>query len=249
MQAMAPMRSQLPNASCSGRAAGQPSPRPTHLRGQHVHGAARPQQHRPTQLCRSSPLDDPEPQNLENLRKKYFKEEQAASQNPGGSPGGEDPDQASALDIVNPYELGRQARQAFNDAWSQLSRVASPTRSFVIDDTVEVGVDADFAAPQAAYTTVLVVGATGRVGRILTRKLLLRGYKVKALVRNKSGLASDVLPAAVELVEGDVGDNGACQKAVKGVNKVRHGASMLAAMHAAHGCCSADVAQIVVQND
>ena len=30
---------------------------------------------------------------------------------------------------------------------------------------------------------MLVVGATGRVGRILVRKLLLRGYKVRAFVR------------------------------------------------------------------
>lgn len=161
---------------------------------------------------------------MEELRKKYFKQQQQT----GGTPG-EDaepkPDQLAggasaleALDKVNPYELGRQARAAFNDVWSALSRVSSPTRSFVIDEELEVGADADFAAPQAAFTTVLVLGATGRVGRILVRKLLLRGYTVKALVRNKSG--ADALPGAVELVEGDVGDLGTCQKAVKGVSKV-----------------------------
>ncbi len=32
---------------------------------------------------------------------------------------------------------------------------------------------------QASFTTVLVCGATGRVGRVLVRKLLLRGYKVR----------------------------------------------------------------------
>ena len=42
---------------------------------------------------------------------------------------------------------------------------------------------AEFEAPQAGNTQVLVVGATGRVGRILVRKLLLRGYKVRAFVR------------------------------------------------------------------
>lgn len=37
----------------------------------------------------------------------------------------------------------------------------------------------EFTIPDAAFTTVLVAGATGRVGRILVRKLLLRGYTVK----------------------------------------------------------------------
>ena len=47
----------------------------------------------------------------------------------------------------------------------------------------------DFAAPQAAYHTVLVVGAAGRVGTVLVRKLSLRGYAVKALVRSKEAAA------------------------------------------------------------
>jgi hypothetical protein len=37
---------------------------------------------------------------------------------------------------------------------------------------------AEFESPKAPSTTVLVSGATGRVGRVLVRKLLLRGYKV-----------------------------------------------------------------------
>lgn len=215
-------------ASCSGRQPVTPMP-PCAAQQHHRSHAAAPSragglQPGQRQRCRSSPLDDPEPQNVEELRKKYFKQQQQT----GGTPG-EDaepkPDQLAggasaleALDKVNPYELGRQARAAFNDVWSALSRVSSPTRSFVIDEELEVGADADFAAPQAAFTTVLVLGATGRVGRILVRKLLLRGYTVKALVRNKSG--ADALPGAVELVEGDVGDLGTCQKAVKGVSKV-----------------------------
>jgi uncharacterized protein YbjT (DUF2867 family) len=56
------------------------------------------------------------------------------------------------------------------------------------------------------------------VGRILTRKLLLRGYKVKALVRKRDG--AEVVPEAVELVEGDVGDNRDVQAAMRGVDKV-----------------------------
>lgn len=36
----------------------------------------------------------------------------------------------------------------------------------------------EYESPDAPSTTVLVTGATGRVGRVLVRKLLLRGYKV-----------------------------------------------------------------------
>ncbi len=138
----------------------------------------------------------------------------------------------SALDNVNPYALGRQARRAFDEVWSQLSNLASPTKSFIIDDTLEPDRDVEFESPQAANTTVLVVGATGRVGRILVRKLLLRGYTVKALVRSsaKSEEYGGALPAAVEVVTGDVGDLDTCQKAVQGVNKV----SRLPHMHTGH---------------
>lgn len=38
----------------------------------------------------------------------------------------------------------------------------------------------EYESPDAPSTTVLVTGATGRVGRVLVRKLLLRGYKVGA---------------------------------------------------------------------
>ena len=79
---------------------------------------------------------------------------------------------------------------------------------------------AEFESPQAPDTTVLVTGATGRVGRILVRKLLLRGYKVRALVRQRDGAAADAIPQSVELVVGDVGDYRSCRAAMNGVDKV-----------------------------
>ena len=56
---------------------------------------------------------------------------------------------------------------------------------------------------------------------MLVRKLLLRGYKVKALAREHSGAENGKpLPPAVEVVVGDVGDEAACLRAVQGVDKV-----------------------------
>ena len=67
-------------------------------------------------------------------------------------------------------------------------------------------------------------GVQCRVGRVLVRKLLLRGYPVTVLSRSKPGEGSAVgLPSSVDVVVGDVGDRAACQRAIQGIDKVRHG--------------------------
>ncbi|MEW5313772.1 MAG: hypothetical protein WDW38_005311 [Sanguina aurantia] len=125
--------------------------------------------------------------------------------------------EAFRINAVNPYALGRQARAAFDDLWTQVSSLTNVTKRSV-DESMD-SPDTSFEAPQAAYTTVLVLGATGRVGRILVRKLLLRGYSVKALVRKREGKSAE-LPSAVQIVEGDLGSMSSCQVAVKDVNKI-----------------------------
>ena len=60
-----------------------------------------------------------------------------------------------------------------------------------------------------------------RVGRILVRKLLLRGYPVTALVKPDSpGLAS--IPKAVRIVKGDLGEYKDLREAMAGIDKVQH---------------------------
>ncbi len=71
--------------------------------------------------------------------------------------------------------------------WGKLTSITSPTKSYVFDDVLESSMDDDWA-PKADAATVLVVGATGRVGRILVRKLLLRGYKVSRRLCNVDNL-------------------------------------------------------------
>ena len=121
----------------------------------------------------------------------------------------------------------------------------------------------EFETPEAANTRVAVIGATGRVGRVLVRKLLLRGYKVTALVRPPAGMppastsspADDAsssssfsstaslepssvgLPDAVRVVWGDVGDYAALRRAVDGADKVVFAA-------AARTLMSADVSRV-----
>ena len=130
------------------------------------------------------------------------------------------------LDDLNPISMGRRSRKVFDDVWSQLQRIGGPSRA-----SADFGDDLlpeTFDAVKAEDSSVLVVGATGRVGRILVRKLLIRGYKVKALVRRRGDGrveegdedVMESIPQSVEVVEGDLGDYKACRKAVEGVDKV-----------------------------
>ncbi|PUZ73996.1 hypothetical protein GQ55_1G030500 [Panicum hallii var. hallii] len=134
-----------------------------------------------------------------------------------------------ALDdvIVNPVGLGRRSRQVFDEVWrkfSRLGQMSSASSAAVAEQDPAVlfrgGPMCEFTVPGAQDTTVLVVGATSRIGRIVVRKLMLRGYNVKALVRRNDSEVIDMLPRSVDVVVGDVGDPSSVQAAVSGCNKV-----------------------------
>ncbi|XAR49772.1 hypothetical protein NMG60_11003905 [Bertholletia excelsa] len=129
------------------------------------------------------------------------------------------------LDDVNPVGLGRRSRQIFDEVWRKFSGLGQISRTSRTDDETsllinEGGPMCEFAIPGAQNTTVLVVGATSRVGRIVVRKLMLRGYIVKALVRKADQQVIDMLPTSVEIVIGDVGDPSSLRAAVRGCNKI-----------------------------
>ncbi|KAG8368657.1 hypothetical protein BUALT_Bualt15G0068400 [Buddleja alternifolia] len=132
----------------------------------------------------------------------------------------------SRLDEVNPVGLGRKSRQIFDEVWRKFSGLGQISRTTRTDDDEaallirEGGPMCEFAVPGAQNTTVLVVGATSRVGRIVVRKLMLRGYTVKALVRNADKKVVDMLPTSVEIVTGDVGEPSTLKTAIEGCNKI-----------------------------
>ncbi|PKI72586.1 hypothetical protein CRG98_006963 [Punica granatum] len=129
---------------------------------------------------------------------------------------------------VNPVGLGRRSRQMFDEVWRKFSGLGQISRTTRTDDEEaldllglrEGGPMCEFAIPGAQNTTVLVVGATSRIGRIVVRKLMLRGYTVKALVRKVDSQVVDMLPRSVKIVTGDVGDPFTLKAAVEGCNKV-----------------------------
>lgn len=63
--------------------------------------------------------------------------------------------------------------------------------------------------------TILVTGATGTIGRQVVQHLTQRGADIRALVRTP---ATASLPAAVELVQGDMLDVDVLRQALKGVS-------------------------------
>lgn len=90
-----------------------------------------------------------------------------------------------SLDDVNPVGLGRKSRQIFDEVWRKFSGLGQISRTNRTDDEgldallIREGPMCEFVIPGAQNTTVLVVGATSRIGRIVVRKLMLRGYTVK----------------------------------------------------------------------
>jgi nucleoside-diphosphate-sugar epimerase len=68
---------------------------------------------------------------------------------------------------------------------------------------------------------IAITGATGFIGRRICRCLLDAGHRVRALVRTP-GRASDLLPDAVELVEGSLADTARLSELVSGVDAVVH---------------------------
>ncbi|XP_078443270.1 high chlorophyll fluorescence phenotype 173 [Wolffia australiana] len=131
------------------------------------------------------------------------------------------------LDDVNPVGLGRKSRQMFDEVWRKFSGLGQISRTSTVladdsllDPALIRGPMCEFTVPEALDTTVLVVGATSKIGRIVVRKLMIRGYKVKALVRKDGPELAEMLPRSVTTVVGDVGDPSTLKAAVEGCNKV-----------------------------
>ena len=69
-----------------------------------------------------------------------------------------------------------------------------------------------------ASKTLLAVGATGSIGRLVVEQALREGYRVRALVRSEG--KARTLPAETEIAIGDVTETGTLAAAVNGVDAI-----------------------------
>lgn len=75
----------------------------------------------------------------------------------------------------------------------------------------------------------LVTGATGHIGNVVIRELLLRGKKVRAFILR----GEDITPLKdldIEIIDGDILDPMSVEKAMRGVKTVYHLAGMISIM-------------------
>jgi len=76
---------------------------------------------------------------------------------------------------------------------------------------------------------ILVTGATGHIGNVLVRELLQKGDSVRALILPGED-CSPIQGLEVEKVEGDVLDQSALERAMKGIHTVYHLAGVISIM-------------------
>ncbi|KAF6144165.1 hypothetical protein GIB67_004838 [Kingdonia uniflora] len=93
---------------------------------------------------------------------------------------------------VGAIGAGRKSSQIFDQVWHKFSGLGQISRTNT-DDTLKFPM-CEFTVPGAQNTTVLVVGATSRIGRVVVRKLMLRGYNVKVLISAKEEPGASIPP-------------------------------------------------------
>ena len=71
----------------------------------------------------------------------------------------------------------------------------------------------------SSFSKIVVIGATGSLGRPVVRELLRAGFSVRAVVRHPDK-AKSLLPKEIEVIRGDLQDVGSLEHAFKGMNAV-----------------------------
>ena len=145
------------------------------------------------------------------------------------------------LDSLDPYKAGQKLRQTLDTALTTLGTglggKATPSSTskakYYLDDRFLESssgpalygaernplfdrLDADDLAPE-----VLVVGATGEVGRLVVRRLLLDGrFRVRVLVRDLYSRTLNILGTGVTYCQGDLSNVESLEYAVTDVDKI-----------------------------
>lgn len=143
------------------------------------------------------------------------------------------PEESNLFDKLNPFKAGQNLRKTIDTAFSLTSIALPPERRsmYYIDDRIsELGGSARFTTrdsllerlEQEQYIPeVLVVGATGEVGRLVVRRLLLEGrFRVRVLVRDLYTKTLNLLGTGVTYCQGDLNNVDSLAYALTDVDKI-----------------------------
>lgn len=118
-------------------------------------------------------------------------------------------------DLGGLWDRLRGAETDLELAAAQGANVPLAPQSALRDNT-----EFDLTDPDEYVPLVLVIGATGRTGKVITRKLVLRGFRVAVLVRSLSTDTLTLLGSGVSYSYGDVTDYRSLLNAMEDVDKI-----------------------------
>ena len=144
------------------------------------------------------------------------------------------------LDKLNPFQVGKNLRKSLDSAITSLARVSGAAgvssldgqRSiYYLDDRFQDSGGALFTQESNPYLSrlakedyipeVLVVGATGEVGRLVVRRLLLEGRcRCRCLVSDLYSRTLNMLGTGVVYCQGDLSNLDSLEYALTDVDKI-----------------------------
>jgi hypothetical protein len=137
---------------------------------------------------------------------------------------------------LNPFQAGQNLRKSLDSALTSFARASGSAESrqkslYYLDDRFQESGGALFTQETNPYLSrlekdayipeVLVVGATGEVGRLVVRRLLLEGRsRVRVLVRNLFSKTLNMLGTGVTYCQGDLNNMDSLEYALTDVDKI-----------------------------
>ncbi|MGA9722982.1 MAG: NAD-dependent epimerase/dehydratase family protein [Candidatus Binatus sp.] len=112
--------------------------------------------------------------------------------------------------------IGGQRGMEVSRICEEIARAAQPAQAPAVADSPTN------KATESREARILVLGATGFIGRELTRRLFESGHRVRVLVRNPGKLVADLRNPRVECLRGDLNDSASLRSAMAGIDCVYH---------------------------
>lgn len=182
--------------------------------------------------------------NSVDLDKRPEKNKKKKERNSGGSSdarqrkGEEKASPKELLEMIDPFKAGQKLRQSFDTALTTVGTTLTGTKN--IPSTSKYYLDDRFLEPgdgpvlyaernplfdrldeEDLSPEVLVVGATGAVGRLVVRRLLLDGrFRVRVLVRDLYSRTLNMLGTGVTYCQGDLNNMESLEYALTDVDKI-----------------------------